>query len=165
MVNNFFPNILEYNDQKISSIFGNNQNYILGTYYAFGGLFKQVQGTEAYAFTRSDWENFEFGINAGFEGQPPPPDYAGDDVPMLDYLNSLPESIAFMCTVVLRGYEVYIIGGRNDYGTINHFLSNDLPPKNIHHLLLTSEVMMGFRVSKINLRKNGFIKKIFSKRY
>ena len=79
---------------------------------------------------------------------------------MLDYLNSLPESIAFMCTVVLRGYEVYIIGGRNDYGTINHFLSNDLPPKNIHHLLLTSEVMMGFRVSKINLRKNGFNKKI-----
>ena len=165
MVNNFFPNVLEYYDQKISSIFGNNQNYILGTYYAFGGLFKQVQGTEVYAFTRSDWENFEFGINAGFEGQPPPPDYAGDDVPMLDYLNSLPESIAFMCTVVLRGYEVYIIGGRNDYGTINHFLSNDLPPKNIHHLLLTSEVMMGFRVSKINLRKNGFIKKIFSKRY
>ena len=53
-----------------------------------------------------------------------------------------------MCTVVLRGYEVYIIGGRNDYGTINHFLSNDLPPKNIHHLLLTSEVMMGFRVIK-----------------
>ena len=110
---------------------------LLGTYYAFGGLFKQVLGTEAYAFTRSDWENFEFGFNAGFEGQPPPPDYAGDDVPMLDYLNSLPESIAFMCTVVLRGYEVYIIGGRNDYGTINHFLSNDLPLKNIPHLLLT----------------------------
>ena len=52
-------------------------------------------------------------------------------------LNSLPESIAFMCTVVLRGYEVYIIGGRNDYGTINHFLSNDLPPKNIRHLLFS----------------------------
>ena len=77
--------------------------FIDNLFYCFGGNYVDKGWNYETSYIRSDCEAFD--VYDTWE------DFGKHEI------NSLPEGLAYMCTVVVRGYEVYLIGGLGDLGT------------------------------------------------
>ena len=75
--------------------------FINGYHYAFGGYFEESNYGSHNSYLRSDCEKFKI---SNWQSWAEFPTF------------SLPESIGYMCTVIVRNSEVYIIGGKTDAG-------------------------------------------------